>query len=51
MIPLTLRLEENTHKHIKKIAELQGRSLNKQIDFIIKQYIIDYEKINGKIKD
>ena len=44
-----LRLDDETHDKIKFIAEKQSRSQNKQVEFIIKQFISDYEKINGNI--
>lgn len=46
-----LRLKEETAKKIKHIAEIKERSLNGQIEYILKQYIQDYEKINGEIKE
>lgn len=49
IIPITLRLKEETHKRIEKIAENQERSKNKQIEFILNQFIKEYEKVNGKI--
>jgi len=50
MISFNLRLEDDTHAKISKIAELQNRSLNKQVIHLVEQYIKDYEKINGEIK-
>lgn len=45
-----LRIKEKTYEKIRKIAEEKERSINKQINFIVEQYINDYEKINGKIE-
>jgi len=50
MISFNLRVEEKTHAKISKIAEIQNRSLNKQVIHLIEQYIKDYEKINGEVK-
>ena len=46
----TLRLKEPTYEKIKEIAEKQERSINSQIEFAIKMYIEEYEKINGSNK-
>lgn len=48
-IQFTLRLNENIHDKIKIIAERNRRSLTMQIEFVIEQYIKDYETKNGKI--
>lgn len=44
-----LRLKDKPAEKIKKIAELNHRSFNGQIEFIIDMYIKDYEKVNGEI--
>jgi hypothetical protein len=49
IIQTQLRIQENSYQKLKIIAEEQGRSANKQICFILDQFIKDYEKINGKI--
>lgn len=45
-----LRIKSATYAKVKKIAEEKERSINKQINFIIEQYIKEYEKVNGKIE-
>lgn len=45
-----LRLEDEMHKKLQEIANQQSRSQNKQVEFIVKQFIEGYEKINGKIE-
>lgn len=50
MLATQVRFNEETYEKIKRIAEKQDRSINKQINFIINQFINDYEKINGKIE-
>lgn len=49
-IQTTLRIKEKEYAKIQKIAEIQERSINKQIEFILYQFIKEYEKVNGKIK-
>lgn len=45
-----LRMDEKTARKVKEIANKNERSMNAQINFIIKQFINDYEKVNGKIE-
>lgn len=45
-----LRLNDTIHEKIKILAEKQSRSQNKEVEYIIKKYLDDYEKINGEIK-
>lgn len=49
MATFTLRLKDNEYEKIKTISDEKGRSINKQIEQIVYQYIKDYEKVNGKI--
>lgn len=51
MVSFNLRLDDKTHAKVTKIAEIQNRSLNKQVVHIIEQFIKDYEKINGQIDE
>ncbi len=46
-----IRLDEELAEKLKHIAEAKERSLNAQINYILRQYVQDYEKINGKIKE
>lgn len=45
-----VRLNDIIGVKLKHIAEDQSRSINEQINHIIKEYIKDYEKINGQIE-
>lgn len=47
----TLRLSEKNHTKIKAIAEINKRSLAMQIEFLIEQFILEYEKEKGTIKE
>ena len=49
-ISLNIRLNEIFHAKVKHISEIEYRSLNNQIEFIIQKYIKEYEKANGEIK-
>ena len=45
-----LRMDETTAEKIKEIAKRTERSMNAQINYIIKQFLNEYEKVNGKIE-
>lgn len=45
----TMRLKELDYDKMKVISEEQNRSMNKQIETILQQFIRDYEKVNGEI--
>ena len=47
--PYSLRIEKNILEKSRFIAKLNGRSLNKEIEFVLKQNIADFEKKNGPI--
>lgn len=44
-----LRVDETTYGKLKTISENESRSLNNLVEYIIKNYISDYEKKNGVI--
>lgn len=44
-----LRIDEITYGKLKSLSEIEGRSLNNLVEFIIKKYITDYEKQNEEI--
>lgn len=45
-----LRIDETLNDQLVKIAAEEGRSKNKQIEYILKKYIKQYEQENGEIK-
>lgn len=45
----TLRIDQNTMEKTKGIAEKEGRTTNKQIEYMLNKYIDEYEKANGGI--
>ena len=45
----TLRLLVSDHAKIKKIAEMENRSLTNMIETLVKQEIKQYEQENGEI--
>ena len=45
-INFNLRLPEEINEDLIKIAEKEGRSKNKQIEYILKEYIEKYKKEN-----
>ncbi len=48
--PFSLRIPENLLNKVRFVADKNKRSTNKEIEFIIEQYIEDYEKKHGEIK-
>lgn len=45
----TLRTEQQTIDKLKFIADNEGRSDNKQLEYILKQFITNYEAQHGAI--
>lgn len=46
---LGLRIDSDTHRKLKSLAEYDGRSINGEVLYLIRQAIIKYEKENGKL--
>lgn len=44
-----LRLDENQYNKLKALAEMEGRSLNNLAEYIIRQYLDQYEKEHGPL--
>lgn len=44
-----LRIDETLNEQLIKIAAEEGRSKNKQIEYILKSYVKQYEQSNGAI--
>ena len=44
-----LRLDDALREKLRYIAEENSRSLNKEIAFLVKQYVVNYEKEHGEI--
>ena len=48
--PFSLRVSEELLEKIKYIASKNKRSANKEIEFVLEQYVENYEKVNGEIE-
>ena len=46
-----LRIDDELMKKVKIIAEKEDRPISKQLERIIKQYVEQYEKENGRINN
>lgn len=46
----TLRINKNLMDKIRSISERNKRSTNREIEFVLEQYVSKFEKYNGKIK-
>ena len=44
-----LRLEETLYEKLKVLSEREQRSLNNLVEFIVRQYVAEYEAKNGPI--
>ena len=44
-----LRLDDVLREKLRLIAEQNSRSLNKEIEFLVKQHVVNYEKEHGEI--
>ena len=47
---LGLRIDEDTHRKLKFLSEYEGRSINGEVLYLIRQAIIEHEKEHGKIE-
>jgi hypothetical protein len=48
-VKFSLRINTDTYKKVQKIADKNSRSINGQLDFIIRSFIEKYEDVSGKI--
>lgn len=46
---LGLRIDVETHRKLKHLAEYEGRSINREVLYLIRRAIAEYEKNNGEI--
>ena len=44
-----LRLDDTLREKLRWIAEQNSRSLNKEIEYVVKQHVTAYEKEHGEI--
>ncbi len=45
-VPLTVRIDEDIHEELRKIAFEERRSLNNLINFVLRKWIEEQEKDN-----
>lgn len=46
---LGLRIDSDTHEKLKSLAEFDGRSINGEVLYLIRQAILQHEQIHGKL--
>jgi len=46
---LGIRINEELHFKLHYVAQYDGRSINGEILYLLRQYILEYEKIHGEI--
>jgi hypothetical protein len=44
---LGLRIDKDTHEKLKSLAEYEGRSINGEVIYLIRQAILKHEKEQG----
>lgn len=44
-----LRLDEELYNKLKILSEKEGRSLNNLVEFIVRQYVSEYEAKSGSL--
>ncbi len=47
---LGLRIDSETHKKLKNLAEFEGRSINGQVLYLVRQAIMQHEREHGPLK-
>lgn len=47
---LGLRIDSDTHEKLKELAEYDGRSINGEVIYLIRQAIRDYEREKDSAK-
>lgn len=47
---LGLRIDSDTHHKLKALAEYEGRSINGEVLYLIRQAIAEHERQYGKIE-
>ncbi len=47
---LGLRIDSETHKKLKSLAEFDGRSINGEVLYLIRQAITQHEHKHGSLK-
>lgn len=48
--PFSLRISEELREKIKVIAEIHKRSMNREIEYVMEEYVKDYEREHGVIE-
>ncbi len=44
-----MRIDNDIFNKLKQVSKNESRSINKQLEFIVKEYLSKYEKENGII--
>lgn len=44
-----LRLDEELYDKLKALSNIEGRSLNNLIEYIARQYVVNYERENDVV--
>ncbi len=47
---LGLRIDSETHQKLKSLAEFDGRSINGEVLYLIRQAILRHEQLHNELK-
>ena len=47
---LGLRIDAETHEKLKSLAEFEGRSINREVLYLIRQAVMKHEREHGELK-
>lgn len=47
----TVRVEDDILKKFHYVAECNARSANKEVEFLMRKRIIEFEKVHGRINE
>ncbi|MBD5513634.1 MAG: Arc family DNA-binding protein [Lachnospiraceae bacterium] len=46
---LGLRIDSETHEKLRSLSEFEGRSINGEVLYLIRQAILQHEQTHGKL--
>ena len=49
--PFSLRISEDLHRKLKQIAAQHKRSENKEIEYILEEYVLAFEREHGSLAE
>ena len=47
----TLKIEKDLLKKMKHVSKYNGRTVSSQLEYLMKKYVDNFEKVNGEISE